>query len=188
MVSTTTIQSEGYDPHDWIKTIDRFVNKPELTSHLQTSIEDYVHDEENQTGGNIEVDWMDGIGLIYLTYSPYLRSKHGIMLRGDLYINKDWEIYPVDEVDKSFLQASVKDFLEVKDDQYLTPVEDPLDTNYIARFEITEDTLPADAQKAENRVYNLFTHVTSDLEDLYHGRVEEQEEPEEETSTTDLIE
>jgi hypothetical protein len=89
-VSKTTIESEGYIPEIWSRVLGLLINsnvEPDIPEQL--SISDFVEHEENESGATLPFKVFNGMGYIYLEYSPYLLSEHNLLFKGSVYINEN---------------------------------------------------------------------------------------------------
>jgi hypothetical protein len=88
-VSTVTLDSEGYSAEDWLPYLSKFHETDFLTQEWDeaTSLQEYLNQEGNQTGLNPTYHFPNRVASLNLRLSPYLRSKHGIMLEANVRIN-----------------------------------------------------------------------------------------------------
>jgi len=104
-VSTVTIESEGYDPEDWLPLLE-LVDEIDNTSRRfddSISLEKYVNHEDSATGGSLTYSIStDHPAFLYLNYSPYLRSEHGVMLEATVSLNSEVIQEPLKELKTDF--------------------------------------------------------------------------------------
>lgn len=89
-ISSRELATEDYNAKDWGRWLKFSTNRyitPDLPEDF--SIEDFVEHEENRSGATFPLKIFNGTGYIYLEYSPYLRSEHELLFKGNLYINEE---------------------------------------------------------------------------------------------------
>ncbi|NLV13229.1 hypothetical protein [Haloarcula argentinensis] len=139
-VSTRTLETEGYSPDEWLPVLKPFYDQrfwePLWPDSL--SLEDYLEHEENKTGGNPRFESRTGFATLYLRYSPYLRSEHDVMLRGDLQLNKNWGGRTLDASELQNIQESIQGQYMFSSTTYLSLVNLQEDEQSVLSIEVPE--------------------------------------------------
>jgi len=139
-VSKITFESEGYAVRDWMTILSYFRNlkHAELEIPEEMSIKQYFEYEDNRSGSTLSLSLFNGLGYIYFEYSPYLRSEHGIMFKGSVYVDQENlldEFFSLLDVFKKRYENATN-FLTV---DYLIPCRFSENSSEILHIEIPEN-------------------------------------------------
>lgn len=193
-VSKVTFESEGYSPSEWRDVLEDFEGlsgvNPDIPEDM--SLSDFLEHEENQSGATLTYNILDGLGYIYLEYSPYLRSEHGLMFRGSIFVNKEKMPSGFEEIEAppEDYRVNRQSFLEM---DYLRLSDFEQDLPEVAYLEIPENPDKKELYDAAGVTYMIVDMIYEELKDeksMYKPYEGDQEGKEDEADqkTKDLFE